>query len=420
MPPPNDALFNSKLWETALERFGAATNLTVKLFGAGGDLVFGPAHPTTLFQLFEENGYDPGLFSECALRCLAQTDDRPAVMVSEVGGMAVIGISLALQGEIVGTAVGGYALIDFCQALDVQSMARTSGIAFERLWRVAREQRPVSQRQLVLQGELLQVLGDALLSENFRSRQYEEIAGDLEHTVQQRTAAVRKLSADLIHLQDDERRRISRELHDTVGQYLAHAKMSLDTLNRPDATEQEAQAVAHVAETLDKCLSETRTISYLLHPALLDEVGLAFSAKWYAQGFSQRSGIGVNLHIPHDLKRLPGAAELVLFRILQESLTNIHRHAQSKSVDVQVELGDGEVTLEVRDYGKGIPLEFLERFRNGGGGGVGLRSMRERVSELNGRFEIESGNDGTTIRAAIPVPATQSALAASVSSDARY
>ena len=274
---------------------------------------------------------------------------------------------------------------------------------FEKVWRIARQQTPVPQRRLVVHGELLQVLGDALLRENLRTRNLERLTAELEHIVDQRTTALRRLSSSLLHVQDDQSRRISRELHDSLGQYLSHAKMSLSALARADATAKEAEALSLIGGDLEECLSEMRTISYLLHPPLLEELGFSAAATWYVEGFSKRSGIPVTLEIPHAIKRLP-ALELVLFRILQESLTNVHRYAQSRSVDVEVNWDAEEVTLQVRDRGKGISPELLERFKaTGEGAGIGLSSMRERIKELDGRFEIESSARGTTIRAVIPV-----------------
>jgi two-component system NarL family sensor kinase len=238
-------------------------------------------------------------------------------------------------------------------------------------------------------------------------RLLQESHSHLESVVEHRTAAIRKLSTDMIHLRDDEQRKISRELHDSLGQYLSYAKMSLEALERPDPTEKETQVYSQLMNALDKCLTETRTIAHLLHPPLLDEIGFSSAAKVFVEGFSERSGIQVNLNIPPEMKRLPGTLELVLFRILQESLTNIHRHAHSQSVAIQVELGANQIALEVRDYGKGIPSERLERFRaTGEGVGVGLSSMRERISELDGRFDIQSDSNGTMVRAVIPLPAT--------------
>jgi signal transduction histidine kinase len=241
------------------------------------------------------------------------------------------------------------------------------------------------------------------ITERRRAEQVLQEAQDrLESLVEKRTAAVRKLSANIIHLQDDERRKISRELHDSVGQYLASAKMSVENLMKRDGHEKDTQALSHVADTLEKCLTETRTISHLLHPPLLDEVGFASAACWYIEGFSGRSNIHVNMNIPKDLGRLPGPLESVLYRILQESLTNVHRHAQTQSVDIQLELGASEVVLEIRDHGRGMPRELLERFATTGQGvGVGLNSMRERVNDLGGRFEIRADEKGTSIRVSL-------------------
>ena len=808
MNPQNNALFSADLWKPALEKYAGVTHTTVKLFDTNLRPLFGPIHPTPLFHMFEEIGYDPGIFAECANRCLRQTENRPAVIVSKVHGLGVIGTSLVLEGKIVGAAVAGYVLLDFSEASEVQRMARDAGVGFERLWRVAREQKPMPQGRLMVTGELLQVMGDALLRENSRTRQWkdtvlkleetakvedaehqvlqqtalalreseerlaQELAAtrqlqsasalliqgsngngsvlyqkivdaavaimrsdmaslqmfypergnegelrllghsgfspqaaefwtwvrpgsattcgvglrsgqrviaadvetcdfltgtddldiyrdagiravqstplvsrdgrmlgmisthwrtphtpaesdlrqfdilarqaadvlerkqaeealraskerlarelaatqelqsasalliqggntgtlnqkivdtavavmqsdmasmqtvdedqdalrllafrgfepefgkvfeltfphtksscsvarrvghrvvvsdvetsdfiadtraledhrkvgiravqstplfsrdgrllgmisthwrtphapaesdlrlfdilarqaadllertqaeealrkshdDLERMVEQRTADLRKLSSNLLRAQDDERRRISRELHDSVGQYLAHAQMSLVALKRPEATDKETKALLELADDLDKCLSETRTISYLLHPPLLDEVGFASAARWYIAGFSKRSGIRVNLSIPDGMKRLPGGFELVFFRILQESLTNIHRHSRSHSVDIQVEFLAEGVVLQVRDHGQGMPAELLKHFRAGTTVGVGLQSMRERIGELGGRFEIQSDENGTLIKVTAPVSDTvaKSALA---------
>jgi signal transduction histidine kinase len=154
---------------------------------------------------------------------------------------------------------------------------------------------------------------------------------------------------------------------------------------------------------LDQALTETRTISHLLHPPLLDETGLGSAAKWYVEGFAKRSGIQTSLEIPDDFGRLPSSLELALFRVLQECLTNVHRHSKSTKADVSVQLTKNEVSLRVRDYGGGIPSDVLERFRHHRAhGGVGLAGMRERIHELGGNLEMESDSHGTQVRASLP------------------
>ncbi|HUA01697.1 MAG TPA: CHASE3 domain-containing protein [Candidatus Aquilonibacter sp.] len=206
--------------------------------------------------------------------------------------------------------------------------------------------------------------------------------------------SLRLLSTRLLHVQDEERRQFSREVHDSLGQYLNLVKMSLSAL----ASKRPAAELAESMEYLDRCIAETRTISYLLHPPLLDEMGFAFAAKWFLDGFSQRSGIQVAAEIPDDMDRLPHPVELTLFRVLQECLTNIHRHSGSPRADVAIERTPKDVTLRVRDYGNGISPELLERFRTSGSHvGVGLAGMRERVREQGGRFDIESADPGTIV-----------------------
>ena len=186
-------IFASELWSGALETFGSATHLTIKLFDCGRRVVLGPIHSTPLFQLFEETTvYDPGIFAECARRCLTQRKNRSAVMVSEFRGLSAIGTSLALNGELVGAAVGGYAFVDSSQVW-AHRLARDSGLPLEWLSEVARAHTPIPRRRLILYGELLQILGDALLRENCRTRQYEQTVRKLEESARENATAREQL-----------------------------------------------------------------------------------------------------------------------------------------------------------------------------------------------------------------------------------
>ena len=213
--------------------------------------------------------------------------------------------------------------------------------------------------------------------------------------------AARRLSGRILTLQDEERRRIARELHDSLGQYLAALKMNLDQITA--ATDGQSARTLECSEIVDKCLTETRTISHLLHPPLLEEAGFASAARWYIDGFARRSGIEVNLDLPKDVGRLGEDAEIALFRAVQEALTNVHRHAGGSTVDISLRVNQQQVVLEVRDDGKGIPQDRLQRLNEGDTAGVGIAGIRERVRELNGMLEIQSGPFGTRMTVTVPL-----------------
>jgi len=225
---------------------------------------------------------------------------------------------------------------------------------------------------------------------------------ELESQVQQRTASLRQLASHLHNAQDDERRRIARELHDSVGQYLVSIRMNLAQVDQPDLQKAKA-ALSESDQLLEVCLAEIRTISHLLHPPLLDESGLASAAAWYVEGFGKRSGIRTNFDISPHIERLPQLVEMALFRSLQESLTNVHRHSGSPKVDVRIEINNGQVGLTVRDYGRGITPEKLENSHTGANLGVGLTGMRERVTELGGSLQVLRENPGTLVIVTVPV-----------------
>jgi len=223
---------------------------------------------------------------------------------------------------------------------------------------------------------------------------------------------LQQLSGRLIKLQEQERQRISRELHDTTASSLTALIANL-ALVRGSAAALDSRAHKALSESLDlarQCVREIRTVSYLLHPPLLDELGLASALRWYTEGFAKRSGVRVDLHLPARLDRLPPDAETALFRIVQEGLTNIHLHSGSPTATISIareasELaGREQVTLTLRDEGRGIPPCALEGpADNIQGLGVGIAGMRERVRQLGGRMKISTSNKGTIIEAVLPL-----------------
>jgi PAS domain S-box-containing protein len=213
--------------------------------------------------------------------------------------------------------------------------------------------------------------------------------------------AARKLSGRILSLQDDERRRMARSLHDSLGQYLVALKMQLQMM--PLSAEQ-GPIVGECVSIVDRSLNETRTISHLLHPPLLDEAGFGSAAQWYVEGFGQRSGIDVNLDFPPNFARLPDEVEIALFRALQEALTNVHKHSGSSVVDVRFALDADYARLEIQDNGAGMRRETLRHLLEGvAETGIGIAGMRERTRELGGTLEINSDPTGTLLKLTLPL-----------------
>ena len=234
---------------------------------------------------------------------------------------------------------------------------------------------------------------------------------ELELKVEERTADLdavnrnlRELSARLMQLQDEERRRIARELHDSVGQTLAALSMNLSTVRVGVEQLARTSAALNDSESLVReMVTEVRTISHLLHPPLLDELGLSSALRWYVNGFSQRSSIKVDLDMPEDFGRLPSDIETAIFRVVQECLTNIHRHSESPVAKIRVRHTDHEVTVEIEDKGRGIPSKKLHELTAAGTPGVGVRGMQERIRQLGGTLDISSGGHGTRVVVRLPV-----------------
>jgi PAS domain S-box-containing protein len=219
--------------------------------------------------------------------------------------------------------------------------------------------------------------------------------------------ALRELSGCLLRVQDEERRRLARELHDSTAQTLSALSLNLALVKQRAVLAMDAKASEALAESIElagRATDELRNISYLLHPPMLDETGLPNALRWFADGFARRTGIRVDLEVPSEFDRLPKDVETALFRVAQESLTNVYRHSGSSTAAVRLALDSGWVTLEARDKGKGLPGEALDK-RTGAPItlGVGIRGMRERLHQLGGRLEIESGKIGTRVIAVAPI-----------------
>jgi signal transduction histidine kinase/CheY-like chemotaxis protein len=219
---------------------------------------------------------------------------------------------------------------------------------------------------------------------------------------------LRDLSVRLLKAQDDERRRLARELHDSSGQVLSVLSMNLAILARNSGKAgQETKNADLIRESLDlvtQISQDIRTTSYLLHPPMLDETGLVGALRWYSDGLVERGGIDIHLSIPEDFERQSREVELVIFRVVQEALTNVHRHSGSKTAEIDLRREGDTIHLTVRDHGRGIAPERLAEIRTKGAG-VGVRGMRERVRQLKGKMHIQSDQGGTVIAVTLPAHA---------------
>lgn len=252
----------------------------------------------------------------------------------------------------------------------------------------------------------------ALSRRQWAEKQLQEAHDELERKVRERTAeldvanaSLRELSGRLQQLRDDERRHIARELHDSVGQLLAALSMNFESImmRSRNLDPAAARAISDSRSMVEQISTEIRTISHLLHPPLLDAAGLPSALRWYVDGFSERSKIKVDLHISEQVARLSDEMEIAIFRMVQECLTNIHRHSGSASAAIRLIRENGQVVVEVQDAGKGIAPEKNPVLRVAGRTGVGFRGMRERLRQLGGTLRIESDHTGTSVIASLPL-----------------
>jgi signal transduction histidine kinase len=238
-----------------------------------------------------------------------------------------------------------------------------------------------------------------------------QLNASLESRVAERTTelksaneSLRELSVRLFKMQDEERRHIARELHDSIGQLLAAITMNQSVISR-EAEKLSPAATKAFHENnvmVEEILRGIRTISHLLHPPLLDEAGLPSALRWYVEEFGQRSGIDVALEVPESLPRLPIELETAIFRIVQECLGNVHRHSGSQTATVHLDVDARHAHLEITDAGQGISDERQREIKSGGRSGVGIRGITERIAQFGGHLQIESNSEGTSVIADIP------------------
>ena len=251
---------------------------------------------------------------------------------------------------------------------------------------------------------------EAAAAEQARA-EYAALNETLEDKIRERTSelkrandSLRALSADLLKARDDEQRRIARELNDSIGQLVASVRINNTRVIREAAllSKPSAEALQQNDAMLVELDRSVRTISHLLHPPLLDEVGLRVALEWYVEEFSERSGIAVQLECPESLERTSNDLETAIFRVVQECLGNVHRHSGSRSASVIFQIEGGKARLQVRDNGDGISETRQQELKSHGRSGVGLRGIRERLGQFGGEMSIESSERGTTVTAVIP------------------
>ena len=412
MPAAGQQLFASGTWTTALEKFGAVTGLTVTVYGLDGRIACGPLHLTPLFALFARYGYDPGILGDCARRCLAQALDRPAVVVAPEYGLAVVGTSLVLEGETVGAAVAGYALVDFTRSAAIEQLAREAGVPLRELWDIARMASPMPERRLVVQGELLNVLGDAILRENYRTRQYELTAARL---------------VDESATKDDFLAMLSHELRTPLTPIRAWARMlklgahdPARSLRAAEVIERNAVLQTRLVDDLLELNRASRGTSALVL-RVHDLAHIVRSATESIVPDALDKGVAVDVEDPGGHLYAEVDRDRVE-QILRNVLSNAVKFTPAGGrISVRVASDAGSALITIRDTGEGIAAAFLpvafERFRQQEQGtrrrhaglGIGLALVKQLTELHGGRVTIASEGAGLGTEVTVRLPLTAAA-----------
>lgn len=406
--PMADSPFNVDAWRQALDKFGAVTRLTVTVYESDGRVVLQGVPSTPLFALFEEHGYVPDILAECARRCLAQGESRPAVIVAPSYSLAVIGTSLLLEGRIVGAAVAGYALVDFVRPAAIEGVARASGIPFKRLWSVALQQQPVSYTKLMMRGELLQVLGDTILKENFRTRQVEETAAQL----------TREMSA-----KDEFLAVLSHELRTPLTPMLTWLEILRRSNFEPAKQQQAMESIERNARLLVRLIDDLLDLNRILREKVPLELRANELTKLIQLALDTvaESAMQKNIEVEVTGDTSPILVEVDASR-LQQVFGNILSNAvkftpAGGQVKVSMEHGPSEAIVRIADSGIGIDAAFLphafDMFRQQEEGtrrahsglGVGLALVKRLVELQRGKVEIASAGPerGTQVTVRLPL-----------------
>jgi signal transduction histidine kinase/CheY-like chemotaxis protein len=398
-------LFGSDLWKPALDKYAQATGLAVQLFGRDGQPVLASTYPTALTTLFAEHGFEPGLFAECARRCLEQTELRPAVLVHESHGLTVVGTSLVLDGTVAGAAVAGYALAGFLQVSAARRWAESAALPFERLWHVLRKQAPVPERRLMLHGELLQVLGDALLRENHRTRQYEETVTLLE------AASTAK---------DDFLAVLSHELRTPLTPILGWA--SILKKNAGPEQRRAAEAIERNALLQSRMVDDLLDMARVAHGTMkldleiLDMSAMLPTALEASGRHIEKKSIRLEVAQSGEPLLVQGDAGR-LQQVFRNVLSNAVKFTPSGgSIRVTLSREEDSARLVVADTGVGITPQFLpfifDMFRQQESGsrreheglGIGFSLVKRLVDIHKGTVEVTSAGTGRGTEVTVRLP----------------